>query len=140
MVWVPLANGSGQVVKGIKLKDSSGQVYEVLYNKRLGINRYKIVLMAKGGEIREVTNADIRSTRKRVGWSLAGRWHTPEELGKMFNRPVDADSNKPRPERESFWKMASKPGTHNYRQKIKLMKDPSYIERFGHLFNKTLKE
>lgn len=140
MVWVPLANSSGQVVKGIRLKDPDGHIYEVMYNKRLGINRYQITMKAEDESIREVTNADIRKTTNKVGWEIVGRWHTPQELAKMFNKPVDVDANEPRPRRLAFWKMASKPGTHNYKQKKRLMTDPYYIERFGHLFETTIIE
>jgi hypothetical protein len=42
--------------------------------------------------------------------------------------------------RASFWKMKSKPGTHNYKQKKKLMQDPIYIKKFSQFFSDTLDE
>jgi hypothetical protein len=42
--------------------------------------------------------------------------------------------------RASFWKMKSKPGTHNYKQKKKLMRDPIYIKKFSQFFSDTLDE
>lgn len=139
MVWVRLKNGEGQVVKGIKLLSPLGQQYEVLGNKRLGINRYAIKIKnLDTGEIKETRNVDIRSTQKRPGWSIIGQWHTPQYLAAMFNRPLDPEANRPRHLRTSFWKMRSKPGTHNYKQKIKLMQDPAYQRLFGHLFERTI--
>lgn len=137
MVWIPLKDGnSGQVVKGIKLKSPhDGLTYIVGSSKRLGINRYLINLTNNTAVGISVTNHDI----KRDGWSLIDRWHTPEEIANMYGRSkVDPDANLPRPQRESFWKMQSKPGTHNYKQKKKLMLDPWYQERFGKYFSTTV--
>jgi hypothetical protein len=138
MVWIPLANGSGQVVKGIKLKNpESGKTKTVVATSRKGINRYEITF----DDGSKVFNHEVRKTNKRPGWQLVGDFHTPEELAKIYNRKkVDPDSNLPRPERASFWKMKSKPGTHNYRQKKKLMQDPIYIKKFSQFFNDTLEE
>lgn len=140
MVWVNLANGSGQVVKGIMLEAPNGERYEVMGNKRMGINRYRIDLKRlSDGEIVQSSNTEIRQTTTRTGWSIVGHWHTPEMLQKMFNRTkLDPDANLPRPQRESFWKMVSKPGTHNYKQKIKLMKDAWYRSRFEKYFDTTI--
>lgn len=140
MVWVPLANGSGQVVKDIKLKDYDNNNWIVIGNKRKGINKYAITLKALDSNIiKESSNVEIRKTASKPGWSIIGSWHSPQKLAAMFNRPIDPDANEPRPKREAFWKMVSKPGTHNYKQKIKLMKDPYYQNKFGHLFETTIK-
>jgi hypothetical protein len=138
MVWIPLANGSGQVVKGIKLKNpESGKIRTVTATSRKGINRYEITF----DDGSKAFNHEVRKTSKRPGWELVGAFHTPEELAKIYNRKkVDPDSNLPRPDRASFWKMKSKPGTHNYKQKKKLMKDPIYIKKFSEFFSDTLDE
>ena len=138
MVWIPLANGSGQVVKGIKLKNpDSGKTKTVVATSRKGINRYEITF----DDGSKVFNHEVRKTSKRSGWELVGDFHTPEELAKIYNRKkVDPDSNLPRPDRASFWKMKSKPGTHNYKQKKKLMQDPVYIKKFSQFFSDTLDE
>jgi hypothetical protein len=129
MVWVALSNGSGQVVKGIRLSDGINE-YEVASSKRLGINRYEMTM----------TDGSTWTNHQIKKWSLVGRFHTPEEMAAMFNRKLDPDANLPRPQRESFWKMKSKPGTHNYKQKKRLMQDPYYINKFGHLFGETISE
>jgi hypothetical protein len=76
------------------------------------------------GGTRTVMNHQIRVKKdpNHEPWSVVGGFHSPEKLAKMFNRPLDPDANKPRPERASFWKMKSKPGSHNYKQKERLMK------------------
>lgn len=138
MVWIPLSNGSGQVIKGIKLKDpETGKVHTVASTSRKGINRYEITFE----DGRKIMNHEIRKKSASDGWSLVGRFHTPEEIADMYGRSkVDPDANLPRPMRASFWKMKSKQGTHNYRQKVKLMKDPVYIEKFKQYFADTLDE
>ena len=138
MVWIPLANGDGQVVKGIKLKNpESGKTKTVAATSRKGINRYEITF----DDGSKVFNHEVRKTKSRPGWEVVGGFHSPEELAKIYNRKkVDPDSNLPRPMRASFWKMKSKPGTHNYKQKKKLMQDPTYIKKFSQFFNDTLDE
>jgi len=133
MVYVPLKNGAGQVVKDIKLKSPDGKVYTVVSTSRKGINRYAISLKSSDGGTRTVMNHDIRTKKdpKHEPWSVVGGFHSPEKLAKMFDRPLDPDANKPRPERKSFWKMKSKPGTHNYKQKERLMKrEPEKYKTF----------
>ena len=56
MVWVPLKNGSGQVVKDIKLKSPDNKTYTVVSNSRKGINRYEITLKASDGSTKKVMN------------------------------------------------------------------------------------
>jgi hypothetical protein len=138
MVWIPLANGDGQVVKGIKLKNpESGKTKTVAATSRKGINRYEITF----DDGSKVFNHEVRKTKSRPGWEVVGGFHSPEELAKIYNRKkVDPDSNLPRPMRASFWKMKSKPGTHNYKQKKKLMQDPTYIKKFSQFFSDTLDE
>jgi hypothetical protein len=138
MVWIPLANGDGQVVKGIKLKNpESGKTKTVTATSRKGINRYEITF----DDGSKVFNHEVRKTKSRPGWEVVGGFHSPEELAKIYNRKkVDPDSNLPRPMRASFWKMKSKPGTHNYKQKKKLMQDPTYIKKFSQFFSDTLDE
>lgn len=147
MVWIPLKNSDGQVLKGIKLKAPKGSVvydneeiilseskeYTVIGSKRMGINRYKIFL----DDGTYTMNHHMRKTKNRQGWELIGRWHTPEEISILFGSKLDPDANKPRPERESFWKMKSKPGSHNYRQKKRLMKLPEY-QKFSKYFSQIL--
>lgn len=137
MVWVPLSNGDGQVIKGIKLKNpDTGTTHTVASTSRKGINRYEITF--EDGS--KVFNHEIRKKKSSPGWGLVGRFHTPEEIAKIYGRKLDPDANSPRPMRASFWKMKSKPGTHNYRQKKKLMKDPTYIKKFSEFFHDTLHE
>jgi len=137
MVWIPLKNSSGQVVKGIKLRSPDNVVYEVVGSKRHSINHYKLTLASEEQEPIIKTNHDVR----REQWSLEGNWFTPEEMATKFKRKhIDPDANLPRPMRESFWKMQSKPGTFNYRQKKRLMSDPFYQQKFGHLFATTVIE
>lgn len=134
MVWIPLKNGSGQVVTGIKLKAPKGavihkgtdkvvldesKVFTVLNNTRLGINRYKINL--SGGYW--TTNTAIRKTKERPGWEVVGDFYTPEELARIFKTKVDPDANKPRPQRKTFWLSKNKPGTITYKQKQRLAKE-----------------
>jgi len=136
MVWIPLKNSSGQVVKGIKLRSPhDSNVYEVAGSKRHSCNYYKLTLVTDGKEPIIKTNHEIR----REEWTLEGNWFTPEEMAIKFNRKrIDPDANLPRPKRESFWRMKSKPGTFNYRQKKRLMADPFYQQKFGHLFATTI--
>ena len=132
MVYVPLVSSGGQVIKDIKLKAPKGSFvydgndkvehdkptsYTVLRNERIGINRYKIHLKRHSdGKELHTYNYNIRNK-----WDIAGKWHSPEKIAKMFGKSkVDPDANKPRPERASFWNMKSKPGTHNYAQKERL--------------------
>lgn len=137
MVWVPLANGDGQVVKGIKLKHpETGKVHTVVSTSRKGINRYEITF----DDGSKVMNHEIRKKKGSDGWSVVGGFHSPEEIAKLYGRKLDPDANLPRPMRASFWKMKSKPGTHNYRQKKKLMQDPVYIKKFSQFFKDTLDE
>ncbi len=144
MVWIPLENGSGQVVKQIRLFDpEASKEYIVESTSRKGINRYEILLRDTDNNIRKVFNYNIskKKNQKTPAWSIVGEWHSPEKLAIIYNRKkIDPDSNKPRPMRESFWKMKSKPGTHNYRQKIKLMQDPTYQKLFGKYFSTTITE
>jgi len=136
MVWVPLSNGSGQVVKGIKLKNpATGSTKTVASTSRKGINRYEITFTDGS----KVMNHEIRKKKGFDGWAVVGGFHSPEEIAKMFNRKLDPDANLPRPERASFWKMKSRPGTHNYRQKKKLMQNPKY-KKFKEYFATTLDE
>ena len=120
MVWVPLKNGSGQVVKDIKLKAPAGatvkkgndkitlqksKTFTVTHNNRLGINRYKINM--SGGY--SATNSDIRKTKTRPGWEVVGGFHSPEKLAQLAGTDkVDPDANKPRSKRKSFWKQKNK--------------------------------
>lgn len=137
MVWIPLANGEGQVVKGIKLKHpETGKTHTVASTSRKGINRYEITF--EDGS--KVMNHEVRKKKTSPGWSVVGRFHTPEEIAKMYGRKLDPDANQPRPMRDSFWKMKSKPGTHNYKQKKKLMNDPVYVKKFSRFFKDTLDE
>lgn len=137
MVWIPLANGDGQVVKGIKLKDpKTGKTHTVVSTSRKGINRYEITF----DDGSKVMNHEIRKKKGSDGWSVVGSFHSPEEIAKLYGKKVDPDANLPRPMRASFWKMKSKPGTHNYKQKKKLMNDPVYIKKFSQFFADTLDE
>lgn len=138
MVWIPLKNGSGQVVRGIKLRNPvDNLVYEVVGSKRKSINNYAINLLAPNQEPIIRSNHELR----REEWTIEGDWLTPEQIASTYGRKhVDPDSNLPRPQRESFWRMQSKPGTFNYRQKKRLMKDPWYQERFGRYFDTTVIE
>lgn len=138
MVWIPLANGEGQVVKGIKLKNpETGKTKTVASTSRKGINRYEITF--EDGS--KVMNHEIRKKKDSAGWQVVGGFHSPEQLAKIYGRnKVDPDANLPRPMRASFWKMKSKPGTHNYKQKKKLMNDPVYIKKFSQFFKDTLDE
>lgn len=136
MVYVPLSNGSGQVVKGIKLKNpETGSTKTVASTSRKGINRYEITF-TDGSKI---MNHQIRKKKGFDGWSVVGGFHSPEQIAQIYGRKVDPDANLPRPMRASFWKMKSKPGTHNYRQKKKLMKDPKF-KKFREYFATTLDE
>ena len=137
MVWINLKNGSGQVLKGIKLKDPiTLRVYKVDHNVRVGINRYEVHLKdIEDGSDRVVLNHILRNN-----WSIVDSWHSPEEIAAMFGTKVDPDANLPRPKRESFWRMKSKKGSHNYRQKKRLMQDPWYQERFSEYFSTTCVE
>ena len=133
MVWINLQNGSGQVLKDIKVKDPETlKIYKVDHNIRVGINRYEIHLRDEMGEERVVLNHELRNK-----WTIVGPWHTPEAIAEMFGTKVDPDANLPRPKRESFWRMRSKKGSHNYRQKKRLMQDPWYRDRFGDYFSTT---
>ena len=138
MVWVPLKNGSGQVVKDIKLKAPAGatvkkgndkitlqksKTFTVTHNNRLGINRYKINM--SGGY--SATNSDIRKTMTRAGWEVVGGFLSPEKLAQLAGKDkVDPDANKPRSKRKSFWKQKNKPGTHSYKQKQRLSKESEF--------------
>jgi len=150
MVWIPLSNSSGQVVKGVKVKAPEGgivykngspeaieleksNIFTVTGSKRLGINRYRLDLT--GGYYTK--NHHMRKTKKRPGWTLVGDWLSPEQIAKSFGSKLDKDANKPRPERESFWKMKSRKGSHNYNQKKRLMKDPKY-KKFSKYFKNTI--
>lgn len=141
MVYVPLVSSGGQVLKDIKLKAPKGSFvydgndkiehdkptsYTVTHNQRIGINRYKIHLKRHSdGKEFHTYNYNIRKK-----WDIVGDWHTPEHIAKMFGRSkVDPDANKPRSERESFWKMKSKPGTHNYAQKQRLGSLKNAVEK-----------
>ena len=142
MVWCALANGSGQVVPGIRLEDPNGNLYTVIKTSRKGINQYELTLIDSYSDEVVVFNHEIHKKKdpKHFAWKVYGSFFTPEELAKKFGRKLDPDANLPRPQRESFWKMKSKPGTFNYRQKKRLMSDPFYINKFGHLFKGTLHE
>lgn len=128
MVWTPLKNGSGQVLAGVKLEKPNGEIVEVIKTKRLGINRYQIDL--SNGE--SVTNHEIRVKKdpQHIAWKVYGNFLTPEEISQKFGSKLDPDANLPRPERKSFWKMTSKPGSHNFRQKSRLMSggDVKYVK------------
>mgnify|MGYP001179785992 FL=1 len=145
MVWVPLKNGSGQVVKDIKLKAPAGaevnkgndkitlqkdKTFTVTHNNRLGINRYKINM--SGGY--HTTNSAIRKTKERPGWEVVGGFHSPEKLAKIQGSDkVDPDANKERSKRKSFWKQDNKPGTHSYQQKKRLSKKEEF-KKFSEYF------
>jgi len=124
MVYVLLKNKGGQVLKDIKLKDPKGKTWTVTGTSRKGINRYSIGLKSSDGSTRTVMNHDIAKKKdpKHEPWSVVGDFHSPAKIAKMYGRKLDPDANKPRPERASFWKMKSKPGSHNYKQKKRLMK------------------
>jgi|TARA_B100000927_G_C16393999_1_gene440551 hypothetical protein len=129
MVYIPLKNGSGQVVKDIKLKSPDGKSYTVVRNKRKGINRYEIELKGSDGSTKKVMNHDImkkKSDPDHEPWEVVGGFHSPAKLAKMFDKKVDPDSNKPRPQRKSFWKQDNKPGTHSHSQKQRLMKKEEF--------------
>lgn len=135
MVYIELQNGSGQVVKDIKLLAPKNSIiadefnnkivlnedteFIVIRNKRLGINRYQICIQRiSDNKLFYTTNIDIRMKKKNSNpWSIIGDWHTPEKMAEMFNRPVDPDANKPRQERRSFLEMKSRPGSINYKIK-----------------------
>ena len=137
MVWINLKNGSGQVLKNILLKDpNTNKTYRVISNKRVGINRYQMQLEnTQDKSLFVVMNHELRNK-----WEIVDDWHTPEEISKMFGTKLDPDANLPRSQRESFWKMKSKPGTINYKQKKKLMKDQWYQEKFSQYFSTTCTE
>lgn len=141
MVWVALKNGDGQVVKDIKLKSPDGKTYTVTGTSRKGINRYSIGLKSSDGSTRTVMNHDISKKKdpKHEPWSVVGGFHSPEKIAKLYGRKVDPDANKPRPERASFWKMKSKPGSHNYSQKKRLMsKEPEKYKKFKEFYEANL--
>ena len=143
MVWVPLKNNSGQVLKDIKLKSPDNTSYTVTGTSRKGINRYELTLERSDGSIKKVMNHDImkkKSDPKHEPWSLVGKFHTPEMIANLYGTKVDPDANKPRPERRSFWKMKSSPGSHNYNQKKRLMQQEHYINTFGEYFEETINE
>lgn len=145
MVWIPLKNGSGQVVKDIVLQSPQGKVYKVESSRRQGINRYAITLIDQDDKSKlVVTNHDLmqkKSNANHEPWSIVGEFHSPEKIAQLFGRTrVDPDANKPRPQRHSFWQMQSRPGSHNYRQKVKLMRDPYYQKHFGKYFAVTLRD
>ena len=144
MVWIALKNGSGQVVKDIKLKSPEGKTYTVTGSSRKGINRYSISMKADDGSRTTKMNYDLmkkKSDPDHKPWSVVGGFHSPEKIAKIYGRKkVDPDANKPRPERRSFWKMKSKPGSHNYKQKKKLMQQEHYIKSFGEYFAETIEE
>lgn len=150
MVWIPLKNGDGQVLKNIKLKAPEGGIvyidenevhlknskeYTVIGSKRMGINRYKLFLSDGSYTL----NHHVRKTVNRKGWEIVGKWHTPEHIAELFGSKFDSDANKPRPQRESFWKMQSTQGSHNYRQKKRLMALPEY-QKFSKYFRTTIKD
>ena len=130
MVWVPLKNGSGQVVKDIKLKSPDNKTYTVVKNSRKGINRYEITLKGSDGSTKKVMNHDImkkKSDPKHEPWEVVGGFHSPAELAKINKSDkVDPDANKPRSKRKSFWKQDNKPGTHSHSQKQRLMKKEEF--------------
>ena len=113
MVYVLLKDKGGQVVKGIKLKDPSGKHWEVINTQRKGINRYSIDLISPDGSTMTLWNHEIKT------WTFNG------PLKEFANDP---DANLPRPERKSFWRMKSKPGSINYKQKQRLIKLPKYYK------------
>ena len=133
MVWVAMKNGSGQVVKGLRIRDiSDDRVYLVLSSKRLGINRYRLTLQGLDGSLKEVLNHELKR------WEVVGDFLSPEQIAANYGRRrVDPDANLPRPMRESFWAMKSKPGTFNYRQKVRLMQLPEY-QKFSKYFETTI--
>ena len=65
MVWVTLKNGSGQVVKDIKLKSPQDITYTVTNTSRKGINRYELTLERSDGSIKKVMNHDIMKKKLR---------------------------------------------------------------------------
>jgi len=143
MVWVTLKNGSGQVVKDIKLKSPQDITYTVTNTSRKGINRYELTLESSDGSTKTVMNHDVmkkKSDPKHEPWSLVGKFHTPEKIAELYNTKVDPDANEPRPNRRSFWKMKSSPGSHNYNQKKRLMQQDFYIKNFGNYFEETINE
>lgn len=124
MVYVQLINGAGQVCRGIKLRpaDENDQraYWTVIKSSRKGINRYELTLQSSRNkkEQRIVYNSQLRRER----WSLVGRFHTCEEIAKLFQRrKVDPDANLPRWQRRSFWAQQNKPGTISYKQKQRLL-------------------
>lgn len=128
MVYVPLKNDAGQVLKDIKLKDPAGKLWTVTTTSRKGINRYSIGLQSDNGDTKFVMNHDIRVKKdpKHEPWSIEGGFHSPETIAKLYGRKLDPDANLPRPDRKSFWSMKSKPGSHNYRQKKRLIELEKY--------------
>lgn len=116
MVWAVLANGDGQVVKGIRLADPYGKEYVVIRSHRRGINKYEIVLHDEEQQETSVMNHQLKD------WEVVGRFHTPEELAAMFGRKfVDPDANKKRIWRKSYWRQRNNPMSHSGRQKIRAM-------------------
>ena len=124
-------NVGGQVVKGINLISPNGTLYTVTSTHRRGINKYEIKMESESGSSHTAMNYEIGH---RSEWTIGGPFHTPEELAKIFGKSkVDPDANKPRYERESFWTMRSKPGTHNYKQKMRLINDhPEKYKKYAH--------
>jgi len=139
MVWVPLKNGSGQVVKDIKLKSPDNKTYTVVSNSRKGINRYEITLRASDGSTKKVMNHDImkkKSDPKHEPWEVVGGFHSPAELAKIQGSDkVDPDANKERSKRKSFWKQDNKPGTHSHSQKQRLAKKEEFKQFREYLEN-----
>ena len=134
MVFINLSNGSGQVLKGIQLKDPEDQkIYKVDHNVRKGMNRYEVHLSGVSDDSTKIVLNHVL----RAKWSIVGEWHTPEVIAEMYGTKVDPDANLPRSKRESFWRMKSKKGSYNYRQKKRLMQDPWYQDRFGDYFSTT---
>ena len=89
MVWVPLKNGSGQVVKDIKLKSPDNKTYTVVSNSRKGINRYEITLKASDGSTKKVMNHDImkkKSDPDHEPWEVVGGFHSPAKFKKIMKK------------------------------------------------------
>jgi hypothetical protein len=145
MVWVPLKNGDGQVVKDIKLKSPEGKTYTVTGTSRKGINKYSISMKSADGSTRSVMNYQImkkKSDPNHEPWSVVGGFHSPEKLAKLFNKKkVDPDANKPRPQRKSFWAQKNSPDSHSGKQKAKLMAtEPEKYKKFEEVYHAAMAE
>jgi hypothetical protein len=102
MIYVDLDNYSGQVLAGMDVEAPRGAVvyneknepiiikepthFHVSHNNRLGINRYKLNLVAPDGSTYWVMNYQIgKKKKKSVVWSLKSQPLTDDDLLRIYN-------------------------------------------------------